>query len=102
MTKAELIIGQTYFTPVGRRTLMAIEGSNVRVRAPALCREMTLPAAEFIKLTEAAPSRIYTHKKTGEVRTKIKVDGEQVHYLGEHNELFHISKKKWDTWRKNA
>lgn len=102
MTKKELIIGQTYFTPTGRRTLMAIEGNMVRLRSPMQCREMTMPTTEFIKLAEAGTSRIYKHKKTGEVRTKVKVDDEQVHYLDERNDLNHVSKKKWDAWRAHA
>lgn len=97
-----LAVGRTYYGPGNRRlTVTAIKGNEVLVTRPVSLTQERMSLADMRAFAAASPLRTY-HHKSGEVRTKLREDAEEVFYGTPGHEFHAVPKAEWAKWRKAA
>ena len=109
MTKKDLTPGRTYFGLGNRRlTFLGFEKGKARVRSPISFAEELIPIDALIEHAQASDLRTYTHLRTGETRTKVRIEPAEgrrvarVVYRDDRYQEHRVTETQWAKWRANA
>lgn len=97
------VAGRTYFGPNNERlSIMRIEGDTVHVIRPLSLVQETRTVRQMSAFINGSKLRTYHHKKSGEVRTKIRETADEVTYTTPDFAIGTVEPGEWAKWRKGA